>query len=79
MSELENRNHHIKELLNQYSYEYYTLEKPSVDDAVYDSLYQELKAIEAEHPELILKDSQRSVSVMSYSVVLKKCNIKVAC
>lgn len=57
MSELENRNHHIKELLNQYSYEYYTLEKPSVDDAVYDSLYQELKAIEAEHPELILKDS----------------------
>lgn len=57
MSELENRNHHIKELLNQYSYEYYTLEKPSVDDAVYDSLYQELKAIETEHPELILKDS----------------------
>ncbi len=47
----------LRKLLNQYSYEYYTLEKPSVDDAVYDSLYQELKVIEAEHPELISQDS----------------------
>ena len=47
----------IKSLLNQYSYEYYTLDKPSVSDAVYDSLMDELKSIEAECPELITIDS----------------------
>ena len=47
----------IKSLLNRYSYEYYTLDKPSVSDAVYDSLMDELKSIEAECPELITIDS----------------------
>ena len=47
----------IKSLLNRYSYEYYTLDKPSVSDAVYDSLMDELKSIEAEYPELITIDS----------------------
>ena len=37
----------IKKLLNQYSYEYYALDQPSVSDAVYDSLMAELKNIEA--------------------------------
>ena len=43
----------IKDLLNRYSYKYYTLDKPSVSDAVYDSLMDELKKIESDHPELI--------------------------
>ena len=47
----------IKDLLNRYSYEYYTLDKPSVSDAVYDSLMDELKKIESDHPELITIDS----------------------
>ena len=47
----------IKKLLNQYSYEYYTLDKPSVSDAVYDSLMDELKNLEAAHPEWITPDS----------------------
>ena len=47
----------IKLLLNRYSYEYYTLDKPSVSDAVYDSLMDELKSIESEYPELITVDS----------------------
>ena len=47
----------IKELLNQYSYEYYALDQPSVSDAVYDSLMIELKSIEAAHPEWITPDS----------------------
>ncbi|HEU5122313.1 MAG TPA: NAD-dependent DNA ligase LigA, partial [Candidatus Saccharimonadales bacterium] len=45
------------ELLARYSYEYHVLDEPSVDDAVYDSLFGELKKIEAEHPELITPDS----------------------
>ena len=47
----------IKKLLNQYSYEYYALDQPSVSDAVYDSLMVELKSIEAAHPEWITPDS----------------------
>lgn len=47
----------LRELLAKYSYEYHVLDSPSVDDAVYDSLFGELKKIEAEHPELITPDS----------------------
>lgn len=47
----------IKRLLNRYSYEYYTLDQPSVSDAVYDSLMDELKKIEAAHPDWITIDS----------------------
>jgi len=47
----------LRELLAKYSYEYHVLDKPSVDDAVYDSLFGELKKIEAEHPDLITPDS----------------------
>jgi len=47
----------LRELLAKYSYEYHVLDAPSVDDAVYDSLFGELKKIEAERPELITSDS----------------------
>lgn len=47
----------LKKLLNQYSYEYHVLDEPSVPDAVYDGLMQELKSLEAAHPELITPDS----------------------
>ncbi|MBS7346738.1 MAG: NAD-dependent DNA ligase LigA [Candidatus Sacchiramonaceae bacterium] len=44
-------------LLNKYSYEYHSLDAPSVNDAVYDSLFTELKTIEAENPDLISPNS----------------------
>ncbi len=47
----------LKELMAKYAYEYYVLDEPSISDAVYDGLMQELKKIEAEHPELIAPDS----------------------
>jgi DNA ligase (NAD+) len=53
----EKRTHELRELLARYSYEYHVLDKPSVEDAVYDSLFGELKKLEAEHPELITPDS----------------------
>lgn len=53
----ERRVQELRDLLNTYSYEYHVLDAPSVDDAVYDGLMQELKKIEAEHPELITPDS----------------------
>ncbi|MCR5505406.1 MAG: NAD-dependent DNA ligase LigA [Bacilli bacterium] len=42
----------ITKLLEQYNYEYYVLDNPSVSDAEYDRLMQELIMIEKEHPEL---------------------------
>ena len=47
----------LLELLNRYSFEYHTLDNPSVPDSVYDSLFSELKKIEAENPEIISKNS----------------------
>ncbi|WP_088810860.1 MULTISPECIES: NAD-dependent DNA ligase LigA [Listeria] len=43
--------------LNQYSYEYYALDKPTVEDAVYDKLLHELIALEEKHPNWITSDS----------------------
>lgn len=37
-------------LLEKYAYEYYILDEPSVDDAVYDALIREVKEFEALHP-----------------------------
>lgn len=47
----------LRELLAKYSYEYHVLDNPSVNDAIYDSLFGELKQIEAAHPELVTPDS----------------------
>jgi DNA ligase (NAD+) len=47
----------LRDLLAEYSYAYHVNDVPVVSDAVYDSLFGELKAIESEHPELITSDS----------------------
>lgn len=51
----------ITDLLEKYNYEYYVLDNPSVSDAEYDRLMQELIMLENEHPELKspLSPSQR--------------------
>ncbi|GAA0361007.1 NAD-dependent DNA ligase LigA [Bowmanella denitrificans] len=43
--------------LNEYNYQYYVLDAPTVPDAEYDRLMQELKALESQHPDLITPDS----------------------
>lgn len=51
---------HVKDLqnlLNQYSYEYYVLDTPSVPDAEYDQLLRELIEYEEQFPELRSPDS----------------------
>lgn len=53
----EQRAKKLRDQLNQYSYEYHVLDRPSVSDAIYDSLFAELKNLEAAHPELITPDS----------------------
>ena len=48
-------------LLEKYNYEYYVLDNPSVTDAEYDRLMQELISLEKQYPELLspLSPSQR--------------------
>ncbi|MDE6613906.1 MAG: NAD-dependent DNA ligase LigA, partial [Clostridia bacterium] len=38
----------LVELLNEYAYQYYTLDNPTVADVEYDRLYDELVALERE-------------------------------
>ncbi|WP_100403651.1 NAD-dependent DNA ligase LigA [Bacillus sp. FJAT-42315] len=47
----------LHNILNQYNYEYYVLDQPSVPDAEYDRLMQELIKIENEFPDLQTPDS----------------------
>lgn len=47
----------LRTQLNQYAYEYYVLDKPSVEDAHYDRLYKELEELEELYPELVTEDS----------------------
>jgi DNA ligase (NAD+) len=44
-------------ILHEHAYKYYVLDEPSIPDAEYDRLFQELQAIEAAHPELARADS----------------------
>lgn len=47
----------LRTLLHHHAHLYYTLDAPKIPDAEYDRLFQELQAIEAQHPELMTPDS----------------------
>ncbi|MDO8767897.1 MAG: NAD-dependent DNA ligase LigA [Burkholderiaceae bacterium] len=47
----------LHQQLHLHAHRYYVLDAPSLPDAEYDKLFQELQAIEAEHPEFRLPDS----------------------
>ncbi len=53
----EERVKELRDLLNKYGHEYYVLDKPTVSDAEYDRLMQELIKLESLYPELITEDS----------------------
>jgi DNA ligase (NAD+) len=47
----------LRTQIARHDHAYYVLDAPSVSDAEYDSLYRELAALEAAHPELVTPDS----------------------
>lgn len=53
----ENDIEQLRATLRHHEYCYHVLDNPEVPDAEYDRLMQRLKALEAEHPELITPDS----------------------
>lgn len=58
----ESRIHELRHQLDQHNYRYYVLDEPSVPDAEYDRLFNELKALEAEHPHLVTPTRRPSAS-----------------
>ncbi len=47
----------LREELRRHEHLYYVLDKPDISDAEYDALMNELKKLEAAHPELVTPDS----------------------
>ncbi len=43
--------------IEQHNHDYYVLDQPSVTDAEYDRLFNDLQALEQQHPELVTADS----------------------
>lgn len=57
MQDVKKRVEKLHDLLNQYSYEYYVQDNPSVPDSEYDKLLHELIEIEEKYPEFKSTDS----------------------
>jgi len=47
----------LRSEVNHHLHRYHVLDEPEISDAEYDSLFEELKALEEEHPDLITPDS----------------------
>jgi DNA ligase (NAD+) len=47
----------LREEVDHHLHRYHVLDEPEISDAEYDRLYDELKALEEEHPDLITPDS----------------------
>jgi len=56
-AETQQRIQELRQMLQNASYAYYILDAPILEDAVYDTLYHELIALETQYPSLITPDS----------------------
>ncbi len=55
--DLEKKIESLREKIRHHEYLYYVIDHPEISDANFDKLMQQLKDLEAEHPELITTDS----------------------
>jgi DNA ligase (NAD+) len=56
-AELQRRFAELRREIEQHNYRYYILDEPQVPDAEYDRLMQQLRELEAAHPEWVTVDS----------------------
>lgn len=47
----------LRAILHEHAHRYYVLDEPTIPDAQYDQLFQELQVLEAQHPDLLTPDS----------------------
>jgi DNA ligase (NAD+) len=57
MSSAEKKVEALRERIRQHEYRYHVLDDPEITDAEFDALFNELKKLEAEHPQLVTPDS----------------------
>ena len=50
--QIEERVEALRKRINRYNYEYYVLDKPTIDDIQFDFLMKELESLEREYPQL---------------------------
>ncbi len=55
--DVERRIRELRKEIDEHNYRYHVLDDPEVEDAVYDRLFDELKRLEEENPELVTPDS----------------------
>src|SRR6476619_4033772 len=55
--DVQSRLDELRDQVERHLYRYHVLDEPEISDAEYDKLFDELKALEEEHPELIAPDS----------------------
>ena len=56
-SDARNRVEELRDQIRYHSYRYYVLDDPEISDAAWDTLLQELRALEDAHPALVTADS----------------------
>ncbi|XLY86548.1 NAD-dependent DNA ligase LigA [Ectopseudomonas mendocina] len=57
MNHVSERIHQLRTEIELHNHRYYVLDEPSIPDAEYDRLFQELERLEAENPELVTPNS----------------------
>jgi DNA ligase (NAD+) len=57
MSDQQQQIHQLRQQLNQHNHAYYVLDNPTIPDADYDALFQQLQQLEQQYPDLITPDS----------------------
>jgi DNA ligase (NAD+) len=53
----ENKIQRLTDLLEEYNYQYYVLDNPSVPDSKYEQIFQQLQTLEKSHPEYLNPNS----------------------
>ena len=57
LTQAQSRIKELREVINHHNRQYYVLDNPEISDTLYDSLIQELIALESQFPKLITTDS----------------------
>ncbi len=52
--------------INDHNYRYYILDDPLISDGEYDQLFRKLEQLEEPNPELLFRNPQHSVLVLSH-------------
>ena len=60
------------QLLAKHNHAYYVMDQPSIEDSEYDQLFHQLKALEQQYPDLII----RTTCLLLPAVLKSVCRIK---